>query len=370
MTIRLHTLLLRIHSSGICILIFAIIYSSAAYGQTDTAWTLGPFIRPAGANPVINPRPDAVFDCPMRGKPVHWASTHTFNPSAVVMGDSIYILYRAEDSSGQMKVGGHTSRIGLAKSSDGVHFEHYDAPVLYPDRDRQRSREWTGGCEDPRLVRSREGMFILTYTQYDRLLARLAVATSYDLTHWVKHGSAFRGHPGWANIPTKSASIICEVVNGELRAAKIKGRYWMYFGEHKLHLADSRDLIHWHPRQVVYRTRPGKYDSQLTEAGPPAVVTDRGIVLLYNGKNSSDAGDKSIRAETYTVGQLLFDKDDLTHLISVTDRPCFYPQEGFERTGQYAAGTTFSEGLVLFKGKWYLYYGCADSFVGVAVSEK
>jgi predicted GH43/DUF377 family glycosyl hydrolase len=30
-------------------------------------------------------------------------------------------------------------------------------------------------------------------------------------------------------------------------------------------------------------------------------------------------------------------------------------------------GTVFIEGLVLFKGKWFLYYGCADSKVGVAV---
>jgi predicted GH43/DUF377 family glycosyl hydrolase len=40
-----------------------------------------------------------------------------------------------------------------------------------------------------------------------------------------------------------------------------------------------------------------------------------------------------------------------------------------EITGQYKAGTTFSEGLVYFKGKWYLYYGTADSFVGVAIAK-
>jgi predicted GH43/DUF377 family glycosyl hydrolase len=30
-------------------------------------------------------------------------------------------------------------------------------------------------------------------------------------------------------------------------------------------------------------------------------------------------------------------------------------------------GTVFIEGMVYFKNKWYLYYGCADSKVGVAV---
>jgi len=34
-----------------------------------------------------------------------------------------------------------------------------------------------------------------------------------------------------------------------------------------------------------------------------------------------------------------------------------------------AANTTFAEGLVYFHDKWFLYYGCADSLVGVAISE-
>jgi predicted GH43/DUF377 family glycosyl hydrolase len=38
-------------------------------------------------------------------------------------------------------------------------------------------------------------------------------------------------------------------------------------------------------------------------------------------------------------------------------------------SGQYAAGTTFAEGLVYYNQKWFLYYGTADSFVGVAVSK-
>jgi predicted GH43/DUF377 family glycosyl hydrolase len=335
----------------------------------DSLWTIGPFKRPDGVNPVIKPNAATVFDCPLTKGPVHWEACHTFNPAAVVMNNEICVLYRAEDSSGTMKVGGHTSRLGLATSTDGINFVRSDTPSLYPANDKQKRKEWKGGCEDPRLVRTGDGKFVLTYTQYNRIMPRLAIATSDDLKHWVKHGSAFRGRPGWANRPTKSASIVCEIVNGELRAAKVKGKYWMYFGERKLYLAHSLDLIHWQPGKVVYRPRPGKYDSQLTEAGPPAVITQQGVVLLYNGKNATDNGDSTIPAGTYTVGQLLFDKHNFSHLKSVTERPCFYPQQDFERTGQYAAGTTFAEGLVLFHEKWYLYYGCADSFVGVAVSK-
>lgn len=334
------------------------------------SWQLGPFIRPEGKNPVITPQENSIFDCPMRKKPIHWEKLHTFNPAAVVKDGEIYVLYRAEDDTGKMHVGGHTSRLGLAKSKDGIHFERMPAPVLYPDEDDQKRHEWDGGCEDPRLVRTEDGKFVLTYTQYNRLIPKLAIATSDDLIHWIKHGSAFSNHFLWKNRPTKSASIICKILNGELRATKINGKYWMYFGERKLYLADSTDLIHWHPRKVVYQTRKGKFDSMLTEAGPPAVITDQGVILLYNGKNHHVHGDPAIKPGTYCVGQVLFDKGDFGRFIEALVQPCFFPEADFEITGQYEAGTTFSEGLVLFNGKWYLYYGCADSFVAVAVSKQ
>ena len=44
------------------------------------------------------------------------------------------------------------------------------------------------------------------------------------------------------------------------------------------------------------------------------------------------------------------------------------PELPYEKTGQYAAGTTFAEGLVYFKSQWFLYYGCADSLVSVVTA--
>ncbi len=70
----------------------------------------------------------------------------------------------------------------------------------------------------------------------------------------------------------------------------------------------------------------------------------------------------------YAAGEALFAANDPAKLIARTDGPVFKPELPFERSGQYAAGTTFTEGLVCFEGKLFLYYGCADSVVGVAVA--
>jgi hypothetical protein len=40
----------------------------------------------------------------------------------------------------------------------------------------------------------------------------------------------------------------------------------------------------------------------------------------------------------------------------------------FERAGQFAASATFAEALVSFRKKWWMYYDCADSSVGVATT--
>jgi len=72
-------------------------------------------------------------------------------------------------------------------------------------------------------------------------------------------------------------------------------------------------------------------------------------------------------SRTYSAGQALFDSRDPTKLRARADSAFIKPTETYERSGQYAAGTTFVEGLVWFKGRWFLYYGTADSRVGVAV---
>jgi predicted GH43/DUF377 family glycosyl hydrolase len=339
------------------------------------AWEIGAFRRPASGNPVIEPRPESVFQCPVRKAPVHWEALHTFNPAATVRDGKIYVLYRAEDDSGEMAIGGHTSRIGLAESADGVHFTRRSEPVLYPDEDDQKAREWPGGCEDPRIVEAPDGSYVMTYTQWNRKTYDAGIATSTDLVHWVKHGPMLAKAAGgkYQDLQYKSAAIVTQLRGGRLMAAKIDGTYWMFWGEGNVHLARSANLIDWTPVENasgdlldVLGPRDGKFDSSFPEAGPPPVLTDRGIVVLYNGKNSSDP---ALAKDAYAVGQALFRGYDPKQLLSRLDKPFFFPEMPFEKSGQYAAGTTFAEGLVRFHNRWILYYGCADSLVGVALTQ-
>lgn len=349
---------------------------AAPVGAQTSSWMLGPFKKPRAANPVIAPDTSLVFRSPYGDSTVRWAGYATFNPATAVKDGVVHLFFRAEDASGEAKIGGHTSRIGLATSRDGVHFVARATPVLYPDRDAQASREWPGGVEDPRVVATDDGRWVMTYTQWNREVPRLAVATSRDLVTWTKHGPAFAGANGdkYSNVESKSGAILCRLEGDRLVATRVNGKFWMYFGVPDIRVATSDDLIHWvvqeddEGRAVrVLSARPGYFDSWLVEAGPPAVLTARGIVLLYNAGNATAHGDTRYPPHAYAGGQALFDARNPLRLIARTDEPFIRPTEPYERRGQYAAGTTFVEGLVPFKGRWLLYYGMADSRVGMAV---
>ena len=97
------------------------------------------------------------------------------------------------------------------------------------------------------------------------------------------------------------------------------------------------------------------------------MITDKGILFLYNGKNADGGnGDPALKPGTYSGGQAFFDAHDPTRLLARGDTYFVTPERPYEKSGQYAAGTVFLEGLVHFQNRWHLYYGTADSRVAAA----
>ena len=172
--------------------------------QDSDSWQLGPFER-YERNPILTPQGNS------------WEAKDVFNPAAWSDGETIYMLYRAEDSTG-IGIWNGTSRVGLATSSDGINFTREPEPVYEP------VEEWElpGGAEDPRIAKI-GNRFYMTYTAYDGETARLALASSADLYNWDRHGLMFPDL-GW----TKAGAIVPQQING---------RYWMYYGDTNIWIA-------------------------------------------------------------------------------------------------------------------------------------
>ena len=265
-------------------------------------------------------------------------SKAVFNPTAVTKNGKVYLLYREEDWTGVRRWNG-TSRIGLGESEDGIHFHLNSTPVITPTL----SYEIPGGCEDPRITEIK-GTYYLTYTAYDGATARLCEAFSTDLTHWTKIGPILPNR-NWS----KSGAILNK---------KINGKYIMYFGDTSIHMAYSTDLIHWKAFSYpVLTPRPGMFDSVLVEPGPAPIMTDKGILLIYNGADYS---------HKYSTGAVIFSKNDPTQVIERLNKPFLQPEKRWEKYGQ-VPNVVFAEGLVALKNKWILYYGAADTYVCAAI---
>ena len=311
-----------------CHLPAAVVLASIAIAQTP------PFakLERVSRQPVLSPQGSG------------FESAGTFNPAVVRAGSKYVMLYRAQDRSG-------ASSLGYAESTDGIRFVRAGQPVLVPEA----SYEKGGGVEDPRLVRI-GNLWYLTYTAYNKKDAQLALATSRDLKHWDRRGVILPAYKGRWNVNwTKSGAILDQKVNGH---------FWMYFmadakgNPNQMGVAYSDDLVHWtealdHP---VLPNRPGKFDSKVTEPGPPPVLTREGILLIYNG-----ADDNLV----YRTGWAIFDRKNPARLLARSDRPLLQPQEEWEKAGQ-VPNVVFVEGLVRNGAEWLFYYGGADKYVGVA----
>jgi beta-1,2-mannosidase len=294
-------------------------------------WPFGPWQR-ASDVPILSPQ----------GK--GWESAGTFNPAVVVRNGKFVMLYRAQDAAG-------TSRLGYAESTDGIHFTRRADPVLSPETEYEKD----GGVEDPRLQKFGQ-TYYLTYTGYNKKDAQLCLATSQDLIHWDRKGVILPAYKGnWNKRWTKSGAIVPD---------KIDGKYWMYWlgttadNTDQMGLSYSTDLLHWTEatETPVLPRRAGKFDSRVVEPGPPPILTDRGIMLIYNGADDQLA---------YRTGIAVFDRKDPRKLLSRVDQPVFAPEKEWEKVGQ-VPNVVFVEGMARRGSRWLFYYGGADKYAGVA----
>jgi beta-1,2-mannosidase len=289
---------------------------------------------------------------------VSWKSKDVFNPAAIVHDGVVHLFPRCEDVPPD---GAHwVSRVGHYVSDDGVSFRpasQPDVPVLQPTEPYERA-----GCEDPRVVQLEDGLFVMTYTAYDGATARLALATSTDLTTWTKHGLVFDD----AALTANAAFRACHdgrpwTKSGGIVPQKIGGEYVMYFGENDLFVATSKDGVNWAfdaGEAPVLSKRAGFFDQGLVEPGPPPFVDDEGIHLLYHG-DGPPLG--------YQLGEAVFSKDDPRKVLRRSASTLLKPDQPYEQKGQVGA-VIFAEGLVQHRGQWMLYYGAADGHVALATA--
>ncbi len=241
----------------------------------------------------------------------------------------------------------HISRIGYAVSSDGYNIdERLPDPILAPISEEEKE-----GCEDPRLTLLDDRLHLVytAFGQHERekvfQIAQTSISTEDFLAKqwsWEKRSLPF---PGIRN------------KNGLLLPKKINGQYVMFHRlDPDLCIAQSCDLQNWFGLKYIMGPRQKSWDSwKIGTTGPP-IELNEGWLFIYHGVDYE---------KTYRLGVALLDKQNPEEIIYRCDEPILRPEKEYERFGD-VQNVVYSCGHVIIDNQILIYYGGADSVLGVA----
>lgn len=278
-----------------------------------------------------------------------WENVAVMNCGATLFQNRILLLYRAQGTDG-------ISRFGLAFSDDGFHIaERLSHPIFEPDPDTEYEAL---GVEDPRISQIGDSYYI-TYTAaslYPSVFShgveerstgeipwrvRVSIAHTRDFQTFSRHGVVVD------HIDSKDAVLFPE---------KVKNNYILI---HRvvpdIRLAVGEEVHQMKERGVVLRPNGVGWDSDLVGAGAPPIKTPHGWVLIYHG----------VHDHVYSLGLALLDPHEPTRVLAQSKHPILTPTEPYEKKG-LVDNVVFTCGTVKKDDQLFVYYGAADSTIGVA----
>jgi predicted GH43/DUF377 family glycosyl hydrolase len=304
-----------------------------------------------------------------------WESKAVFNPGVIYEGGKVHIVYRAIGDS-------DVSVFGYASSIDGFHIDERlpepiyvpresfeGAGLVYPtpsypqrpdlpieDAESYVSGGGWGGCEDPRLTKIGDTVF-MTYVAFDGYSPPRVALTSIHISdflakNWRWKKPVLISPPG---VVDKNACILPE---------RIDSKYIIFhriFPNILIDFADDLDFdgtTRWLKGEFRIRPRAAYWDSRKVGAGPPPIKTGDGWLLIYHGVGERDPS-------RYKIGAMLLDLKNPSRVLSRTSEPILEPQVWYENEG-WKSGVIYPCGAAVIKDRLLVYYGGADKVTCIA----
>ncbi len=291
-------------------------------------------------NPILSPAQHA------------WENMLVFNTGAFVDKDVVHLLYRAQGKNDAM------SRLGMAKSTDGIHFTRNSYPAYYGGENKHDIL----GIEDARVVKIGE-IFYLVYTavspiedafihpSWKEKIAKkpqIALSTTHDFVHFKNYGVIL------PDIEGKNASLFPKKSTTD--------EYWLLYRKETgtTFFANSPHLSYWPEYYPLFDKRPGYWDSERVGIGAPPIETEKGWLLFYHGVDEENV---------YRLGIMFLDLYDPRKILYRSPFPILEPQAEYEKFG-FIPNVVFTCGAIEKDGKYFVYYGACDEVIGVATVKK
>lgn len=300
---------------------------------------------------------------------------------------------------------GNVSRVGLARVviEDGVPTSvEREGVVLEPDRGWERG-VGNAGVEDPRVTWIETlGLHVMTYVAYGPLGPRTAIAVSSDLREWRRLGPALFRYQDDLDMDlnlfhNKDTVFFPEPVtapDGREALAVLHRPMWD-LGETKpgqgirvpagvederqsiwisyIPLAAVREdlsvLTLWEQHRFVAGPE-FPFEALKIGGGPPPRRVPEGWLVLHHGVTGVlESAFAQQQKVNYAAGAIILDRDDPSKVVARTPEPLLAPETDDERSG-IVPNVVFPTAIEEVDGRLFVFYGMADSKIGVALLER
>ena len=281
------------------------------------------------ANPIIgrNPLPDVA---------------RIFN-SAVMPYDGGYIgVFRGEQRNG-------IPHIYLGRSKDALHWE-FDKEKI-PFTDKSGKPFMPPYAYDPRLVKVDDTYYIM-WCQ-DAYGPTIGIAKTTDFKRFERVENPYLPY-------NRNAVLFPRKINGNfVMLSRPCDNGHTAFGD--IFLSESPDMEFWGRHRHVMGRSGNWWESLKIGGGAAPIETDKGWLIFYHGVVNTCNG------YVYSIGGAILDIDEPSKVLHRCENYLLTPEEEYEERG-FVPNVCFPCASLTDAntGRIALYYGCADSYVGVA----
>ena len=296
---------------------------------------------------------------------------------------------------------GNVSRVGLAKIvlADGVPVSvEREGVVLAPDAGWERGTN-SAGTEDPRVTYiDTLGLHVMSYVAYGPLGPRPALAVSENLREWRRLGPLHFVYQSDLDLdlnlfPNKDVVFFPEPVPGpdgvpsfamlhrpmwdlgwvrdgegvHLPAGVTDERpgIWISYVPVADVLADLNNLVHQHTSTLVAMPEFA-FEELKIGPGPAPIRVPEGWLLIHHGvRGMLVKGVDQQAGVNYAAGAMILDAADPSKVLARTSDPILAPETADETAG-IVPNVVFPTAIEEIDGVRYVFYGMADSKIGVA----
>lgn len=277
-----------------------------------------------------------------------------FNPGAIKLNDKYYLLLRVQNR-------GRETYIVKAKSDNGIDFTLDDQPVTILGMDSIKND--IRHIYDPRLTFIDNLIYIITAvdTSHGCFLG-LFISKDLEILEWKGFIS---------DVDTRNGAIFPEMIKGRYARLERPNKSTLANGTKTgsaIYVSYSDDLLKWDNHELVMQGNPHYWD-ELIGSGPVPIKTRHGWLHIYHGVATHFAS-----SNIYQAGFSFLALDNPARVLFRSKYNFLEPREYYECVGQ-VPNVVFPTGIIALEydekgyvqddSELYVYYGCADTSVGL-----